>query len=276
LSRISCIMPTRDRGEFVAQAVRYFLRQDYPDKELVVVDDGEEPVRSLLPTDAAITYIRLESRTPLGAKRNIACEAARGTHIAHWDDDDWCAPERLSHQMVALRQRGAAVSGARDMLHYVPLTGEAWMYRRPAGDPPSFCGGSLLYEREAWQRNPFQSVDVGEDEAFMRGVPAARQAPIDASSLYVAVLHRGWPSIWRWGWWKPVPDCPCSPWRWTRPGWPPPHAHCWPASPLPCHAGPCCTSPARARSWSGMPARRTCSSPPCGKPACCHRAGRPR
>ena len=191
MSRISCIMPTRDRGEFVAQAVRYFLRQDHPDKELIVVDDGAEPVRNLLPDDAPITYIRLEGRTPLGAKRNMACEAARGTHIAHWDDDDWCAPDRLSRQLATLRQTGAAVSGARDMLHYVPLTGEAWMYRRPAGDPPSFCGGSLLYERAAWQANPFLAVDIGEDEAFMRGVPATRQAPIDASSLYVAVLHQG-------------------------------------------------------------------------------------
>lgn len=184
-------MPTRDRGEFVAQSVRYFLRQDYRDRELVVVDDGMEPVGHLLPEDAPITYIRLPERVPLGAKRNIACQAARGSLIAHWDDDDWCAPERLSKQFTALRGAGASVSGARNMLYYVPLTGEAWMYRRQPDDPPSFCGGSLLYEREEWEKNPFLPVDIGEDEAFMRTLPVERQAAIDASSLYVAVLHKG-------------------------------------------------------------------------------------
>jgi len=37
---ISCIMPTRDRRAFALQAVRYFLRQDYPQVELIIVDDS--------------------------------------------------------------------------------------------------------------------------------------------------------------------------------------------------------------------------------------------
>jgi hypothetical protein len=37
---VSCIMPTCDRLQFVPEAVRGFLKQDYPNLELVIVDDG--------------------------------------------------------------------------------------------------------------------------------------------------------------------------------------------------------------------------------------------
>jgi hypothetical protein len=33
---VSCIMPTANRRAFVPRAVVYFLRQDYPNKELVI------------------------------------------------------------------------------------------------------------------------------------------------------------------------------------------------------------------------------------------------
>jgi glycosyltransferase involved in cell wall biosynthesis len=61
---ISCIMPTRNRPQFVPQAVWYFLRQDYERRELVVVDDGRTPVRHLLPDDERIRYLRLDRRAP--------------------------------------------------------------------------------------------------------------------------------------------------------------------------------------------------------------------
>jgi len=87
-------MPTRNRRLFVVQAVAQFLAQDYGDRELIVVDDGEDAVADLLPADSRIRPLRLDRRATIGAKRNIACEAAAGEVIAHWDDDDWMADWR--------------------------------------------------------------------------------------------------------------------------------------------------------------------------------------
>lgn len=98
----SCIMPTHDRRAFVPQAVGYFLRQDYIGRELIVVDDGTDPVQDLMPDDARIRYLRLEGKHTLGAKRNLACRESRGEVIVHWDDDDWMAPWRLSYQVENL------------------------------------------------------------------------------------------------------------------------------------------------------------------------------
>jgi glycosyltransferase involved in cell wall biosynthesis len=83
---VSCIMPTRNRRHLVPQAIAYFLRQDYPRTELIVVDDGDDPVAiSCRPTRV------LPAPGPAhaaGAKRNLAVQASQGDLIAHWDDDD--------------------------------------------------------------------------------------------------------------------------------------------------------------------------------------------
>src|SRR5439155_11307608 len=71
---VSCVMPTHNRRQFVAQALWYFLRQDYPRKELVILDDGEDVVAELVPPDERIRYVRLDRSVPLGAKRNVGCE----------------------------------------------------------------------------------------------------------------------------------------------------------------------------------------------------------
>jgi glycosyltransferase involved in cell wall biosynthesis len=71
-------MPTCNRRNFVAQSVSYFLRQDYPYKELVILDDGEDAVGDLVPDDERIRYIRLNQGLSLGAKRNLGCELSQG------------------------------------------------------------------------------------------------------------------------------------------------------------------------------------------------------
>jgi glycosyltransferase involved in cell wall biosynthesis len=47
----TCIVPTADRRSLVPEAVRCFLLQDWPDKELVVVDDGADAIGGVLPCD---------------------------------------------------------------------------------------------------------------------------------------------------------------------------------------------------------------------------------
>ena len=67
---ISCLLLTADRRRFVPGAIDRFLRQDYPDRELLILDDGVSPVGDLIPKDERIRYFRLEGRSSVGAKRN--------------------------------------------------------------------------------------------------------------------------------------------------------------------------------------------------------------
>lgn len=186
---ISCIMPTRNRRPFVAQSIWYFLRQDYYQKELIIVDDGEDSIADLVPSDDRIRYVRLEGRRSLGAKRNLACSVSRGALIAHWDDDDWIAPHRLSVQVREVLASGADVCGLKDVLHYRLKHGDAWRYRWNGHDRPWVAGCTLLYRRAAWEEHPFPELDVGEDSAFVWSLPMDRIHAVPDSSFYVALIH---------------------------------------------------------------------------------------
>src|SRR5437868_4002655 len=103
---VSCLMPTADRRRFVPQAIAYFLRQDYAERELVILDDGLDPIADLVPADPRIRYERLTRRPSLGEKRNLAVEHARGDLLLHWDDDDWFSSDRVRLQVDALLGAG--------------------------------------------------------------------------------------------------------------------------------------------------------------------------
>ena len=187
---VSCVMPTFDRRTFVPQAVRYFLRQDYPAKELIIVDDGPEPVSDLLPTDPRIAYHRLATRTILGAKRNLACDLARGPVIMHWDDDDWASPQRVSVQVAALTETAADICGVARLLYYDPASSSAWRYSWPDGRRPWAAGPSLCFTKELWTRSPFPEVAVGEDTRFLFS-PAVRSiTDVSGAGCIVGIIHR--------------------------------------------------------------------------------------
>ena len=99
---ISCVMPTKNRARFVPTAIRCFLRQTHPAKELLIVDDGTESILHLIPDDSRIRYIRTRENTPTGTKRNLGAALSSGDLIANWDDDDFSHPHRLEAPKAGL------------------------------------------------------------------------------------------------------------------------------------------------------------------------------
>ena len=189
---VSCIMPTRNRRLWVPGAVDCFLSQDYPRLELVVLDDGSDPIADLLPSDPRIRYFRLSRRVPLGAKRNLACRAAAGDIIVHWDDDDWSAPWRVGYQVRSLLDGGAPMNGLDRVLFYNPRTVRAWWYVHPGTGPPWLCGGTLCYRKELWRSHPFRPINCGEDARFVRQhAPGRSLEALPRNDFYVASIHAG-------------------------------------------------------------------------------------
>ena len=188
---VSCIMPTFNRHMWVERAVAYFLRQDYEARELIIVDDGSEPVHDLLPRDPAIRYVRLEERASIGAKRNLGCERARGDIIAHWDDDDWFAPWRLRYQVDQLRHGDAEVVGLNSLLYWEPQAQRAWRYHYPMPARPWIHDPTFCYRRELWQRCPLPDTSQNIDTRYLWHGPSKQVAALDDSSFYVGIIHAG-------------------------------------------------------------------------------------
>jgi predicted O-methyltransferase YrrM len=204
---VSCVLPTFDRPGFLPQAVEYFLRQDYEPRRLIVVDDGTESIRHLLPADARIEHVRLERRHTIGAKRNAGCDAVSGELVANWDDDDWIAPHRLSSQVRALLAGGGDVCGLSRMLYYEPATDRAWRYAYPWDSSTWASDGTLLYTRDFWRINPFPDTSMGLDIRFLRPGRFRKLVSLQDETFYVGMIHRGntSPKHTSRSVWQPVP-----------------------------------------------------------------------
>jgi O-antigen biosynthesis protein len=189
---VSCIMPTMDRRAFVPRAIEYFRRQDYPARELVILDDGRDPVADLIPdNDPAIVYRRLDHRIVLGAKRNLACEIAQGEIIAHWDDDDWQARHRLTAQVSRLVSGGHDLCGSRMLRFYDPAAARAWRYEWPRNGRIWAAGSSLCYRKDLWRRSPFPEVGTGEDTRFVWSRAVRSACDVSETDCLIALIHPG-------------------------------------------------------------------------------------
>jgi hypothetical protein len=195
---VSCIMPTTsDRRRFVPHAIKCFQRQTYPNLELVILCDGEDNLSDLAPhDDERIRYFYLGSgRHTLGTKRNLACERALGDLIAHFDDDDWSHPDRLSFQLGALLAEGAEFCGISQMLFFEIGAGEVWLCRPPALLHSTLyqylpLGATYLYRRSYWSRSPFPDVVIDEDIVFTSAEGRQdRSVSVPDYRLYVAMIH---------------------------------------------------------------------------------------
>ncbi len=200
-------MPTYNRRPFIAHAIRYFLRQDYQRKELIILDDGQDSIRDLVPESDMIRYYRLEERVNLGAKLNIACQYAKGDVIAHWDDDDWYAERRLQYQVDQLLTGKVEVCGINRLLYYDLRNHCAYRYVYPADQRAWLLGSSLCYTRETWSRNRFSEIDVGMDALFVSRVAPGRVKALADETISVHIIHDQNISPKRTAdaWWQPYP-----------------------------------------------------------------------
>jgi glycosyltransferase involved in cell wall biosynthesis len=189
---VSCIMPTCNRRKFIPHALDYFFRQDYPNVELIIVDDGTDPIGDCLPADERVRYIKLEKRLSVGAKRNLACQQARGAFIVHWDDDDWYPSWRVTAQVRALHEQRADVCGTSEVYYYEPGNDRTWQYvHRRGGGHIWVAGNTLAYRKAFWERNKFLDIQVGEDLRFLWSGVAKVIHDCRDPRLCVGMIHDG-------------------------------------------------------------------------------------
>jgi glycosyltransferase involved in cell wall biosynthesis len=106
---ISCIIPTRNRPEFVVEAAWSVLAQSHTELELIIVNDGETPVPAL--DDVRVRIIDAGQRGAVPA-RNLGLSSAKGEAIAWLDDDDvWTDSHFLNHCVDSLQAANDFIFG---------------------------------------------------------------------------------------------------------------------------------------------------------------------
>jgi glycosyltransferase involved in cell wall biosynthesis len=207
-------MPTNNRRAFLPLALRHFASQDYPNKELLIIDDGTDSVRDLTDGLPGIRYLRLSRRTPIGSKRNLACREARGEIIAHWDDDDWYAPDRLRYQIAPILAHEADLTGLENAFVLELPAGTFWTTRRQlhqrmfVGD---VHGGTLVYRKTLLQQGlRYPEINLAEDAMLIRQAMSRGNRLVRLANPGVFVYVRHGHNAWR----------ECAPGRFLDPaGW---------------------------------------------------------
>ena len=167
---VSCIMPTRNRREFIESAIDCWFKQTYENKELVIVDDGEDRIDDLVPTYDRIRYFRqpIPPKMSLGRKRNHCVLLSKGDIICHWDDDDYSTPDRIEFQLAILNSSNLPITGFRTLYFWDIDKQHARKYwSRVKG---YVCGTSLMYYRDFKLMHPFPDVQESEDNKFVWSV----------------------------------------------------------------------------------------------------------
>ncbi len=188
LPLVSCIMPTYNRRKFVPYAIDYFLRQQYSNKELIIIDDGDDIIEDLVPSNTSIRYYKLDKKITLGAKLNLACNYAKGDIIANWDDDDWYAPSRLQYQVDALNNK-IDVCGINNLLYYDLHNNTGYRYVYPANQKMWLLGSSLCYKKKLWHHNRFADINVGMDGLFVWATAPGNVKALSDSTMSVHMIH---------------------------------------------------------------------------------------
>ncbi len=124
LPKISCLLVTANgRFDFFKKSCQCYFDQTYPNRELVVVNEGsidyQNKISQFLSSRQDVRLIFLDGKYSLGSLRNISIALSTGELFVQWDDDDFNTPERISVQYYFLKNHpDFQVCYLTDQLHY--------------------------------------------------------------------------------------------------------------------------------------------------------------
>jgi len=166
--RISVVVCSYNGARTIRDTLDGLGRVDYPDFEVIVVDDGSTDHVSAIVADYPVRLIRTENRG-LSSARNTGCEAATGEIVAYVDDDAWPDPHWLRYLAIAYRKGDVETAFARlrksveldDNLPY----DEPWAWMQP---PRHALGALLLEQGHVVEAAQVYRADLGLDETLVR------------------------------------------------------------------------------------------------------------
>src|SRR3954447_10124486 len=108
MPRVSILIPTYNRANFLRAAIESILAQELSDPaidiEIIVADDGstDNTGEVVARFGSRVKYLSLPHRGQPAAPRNSALAAATGEYIAFLDSDDLFLPQKMALQIPIL------------------------------------------------------------------------------------------------------------------------------------------------------------------------------
>ena len=115
---VSVIIPTYNRHADLREAVRSLLGQEYPNIEVIVVNDGGEAVGNMFASEARVRVFDREVNVGAFRAENFGIEHARGKYVQLLADDDVLYADHVARLVAALEHSGAAVAHGNVLIRY--------------------------------------------------------------------------------------------------------------------------------------------------------------
>lgn len=204
MPKVSCLLVTEGRLNYVRQSVQCFQDQIYPNKELILLSQGidvetHESIVQLVQSMSNVRFFCASPRLSLGAMRNLSCEIANGPVLCQWDDDDLYFPTRITDQLKALQMNTNVASAFTKFFKYFADTKEIyWCDWAGEGVPSSryLCGSVMFYKKIFHRYNSLLYPEIGSQSnceedlnALSKLLEAGRVQSVNAGNQYLYRYH---------------------------------------------------------------------------------------
>jgi len=184
--KVSCLMVTRHRAEYVRRSIECFRCQTYENRELIVVNDSDDGTEEIVQGygDERIVYIRCpQKHMPLGSLRNFSIDVAKGHYIMQWDDDDVYHCNRILLQLECLMESGCDACFLERLILAWPSRNLLRVSRRRLWE------GSMLAMKDSIPK--YFALERREDSHLVKrwAREGGRYCVLDNPDLYVYVIH---------------------------------------------------------------------------------------
>src|SRR5712672_266302 len=102
---VSILIPAYNAEEWIADTIRSAVAQTWPQKEIIVVDDGstDQTLAVAQQFESDCVKVFTQKNQGAAAARNKAFSLSQGDYIQWLDADDLLAPDKIASQMETLQ-----------------------------------------------------------------------------------------------------------------------------------------------------------------------------
>lgn len=123
---ISVIIPSYNRKDFICNAIDSVLKQDYEEKEIIIVDDGstdgtEEIISNHYGQNKTIRFYKNEKNSGAGFSRKFGYQKSNGEYLIFMDDDDYYTNDCFFSEAVKILKEKKDISfiSSNSIIEYV-------------------------------------------------------------------------------------------------------------------------------------------------------------